>query len=537
MKRFLLIVVGVMLILAPLLALDAPTLSAPANGSTYASDLTPTLEWAVVATADTYDVHLYHLNNTLMYLPLENSTEDLSSDPLTFYVWNNAVPDEGYYGSGYGGFDGTGNNACLNSTDISKLNSTVGTIAFWMKEHDANAVLSPLSIGARDTDATVTRISAISDTRTSSNIFSVIAHTDGTKQWKWVTGTGFMDSRFGNWLHVAIVQNGTEPLIYFDGSLWSNITKDTTTDTTIWIDDLLGATSPAENVMVGCYMKDQPTNEFNGTIDEVRIFDVALGAEEVELLYNGSAHYQAEDIGTNSNTTTGLTPFHTYEWRARAINASESSSWSGIFDFTLSPDATAPVATITQYNSSITQQAQNLTVTWEVDEANNDTTYLEITDPYGTIINRTYDAGTYVYSKALFDKVGRWKLYAWANDTAGQSGDDTEYFNVVEPVAYETAVGIGLALIAFIFVFIGLSVDEKHPALTFFFLVLGLVTMILTLSVVSEIAMVAGQNNIAGLGRTAMHGTIWGLVVVVAYFFIHLIRCAGMGEPFRIKGE
>lgn len=84
----------------------------------------------------------------------------------------------------------------------------------------------------------------------------------------------------GSWHHfVASWARGQEPKIYIDGIENSTINNS--------FADVAGAVSPATNLTMG----QRPNNQqrFQGKIDDLRIYNRALGAEDVSQLYNGGA--------------------------------------------------------------------------------------------------------------------------------------------------------------------------------------------------------------------------------------------------------
>jgi hypothetical protein len=76
----------------------------------------------------------------------------------------------------------------------------------------------------------------------------------------------------GQWYHVALTWNGTNYAVYVDGTLKSTGTYS-------------GLSSLASYADIGNDGADLGRFEaFNGLIDEVRIYDVAIGAEEIVKL-------------------------------------------------------------------------------------------------------------------------------------------------------------------------------------------------------------------------------------------------------------
>ncbi|MCK4814534.1 LamG domain-containing protein, partial [bacterium] len=81
----------------------------------------------------------------------------------------------------------------------------------------------------------------------------------------------------GEWIHVALVQDGPHVHIYVNGEL-ENSASDAAAPTI----------SNPPNAVIGTYMwyGHGPSASFLGTIDDVRLYNRALSAEEIRQLYN-----------------------------------------------------------------------------------------------------------------------------------------------------------------------------------------------------------------------------------------------------------
>lgn len=85
------------------------------------------------------------------------------------------------------------------------------------------------------------------------------------------------------WTHVAVVQNGTKPALYVNGSV-VELTNTVTTDTTYWYDKLTGCDKFAIGVKES---NNTHLDEWKGAIGQVKYWNRALSAAEILQDYNG----------------------------------------------------------------------------------------------------------------------------------------------------------------------------------------------------------------------------------------------------------
>ena len=136
----------------------------------------------------------------------------------------------------------------------------------------------------------------------------------------------------GKWHFLTGVFNGSNVLLYIDG------------DDEIIIGDATAGPidNPASNdLVIGCY--NDPSQFFNGTIDEVHIYNRALSAEEINASYNAGLHKLYHNF-------TGLED-GTYTYTAYAqdlagnVNQNETR--------TVTVDTTAPTYSLNSTNSTL----------------------------------------------------------------------------------------------------------------------------------------------------------------------------------------
>lgn len=171
------------------------------------------------------------------------------------------------------------------SNDFTNLDDdTEGTISLWMKI-DADNGAGNLEVSFSN-NATATPTSlylrALMD---SSDSFTGAVIIDGVTQWAFRTATNSLDPYVGKCLHITVVHNGTEPIVYFNG-VEESITFTTDVDRTVWLADLFTATNPSDTFTVGgIWNNGVYSGPFIGCMDEVRIYSDALTASEIASIY------------------------------------------------------------------------------------------------------------------------------------------------------------------------------------------------------------------------------------------------------------
>ena len=258
--------------------------------------------------------------------------------------------DNGYFGKGMS-FDGNGD--YVSDPTHSYSNDAVGTLSVWVKPNIEHS-------GA---------IFYISDTSVTNNYAGLLyfggkivvdVRVAGTYSYLKNTTNNIST---GEWNHIVWTQDGTSPNVYLNGVLeeLGNISAET--DATGWFDDITGVDVGSIGVLD---RSSGLANPFNGTIDDVMIFNRSLSAEEVRDLYanttskyvtnnftslsdgNHSFKAYSQDITGNINTTetrtvftdvnapvmTIITPLNNSNWNTSSmtfnISTNEQASWCGI---------------------------------------------------------------------------------------------------------------------------------------------------------------------------------------------------------------
>ncbi len=76
----------------------------------------------------------------------------------------------------------------------------------------------------------------------------------------------------GNWYHIACTYDGTSVSIYVDGELQNSVS----------LSGLLQV--PSQHILAGANPTSPPSGFFNGAIDDIRIWNRALSASEIQDL-------------------------------------------------------------------------------------------------------------------------------------------------------------------------------------------------------------------------------------------------------------
>ena len=103
-----------------------------------------------------------------------------------------------------------------------------------------------------------------------------------------LSGVG-ADLRDDTWHHIVTVNTPTSINVYVDGRL-------VYTKTGTWT-----ATTNNEAVLIGT--REETLNQFTGYLDEVKIYNVALTADQVKIDYNGGV---TQNFGANIDQATLL---------------------------------------------------------------------------------------------------------------------------------------------------------------------------------------------------------------------------------------
>lgn len=179
-------------------------------------------------------------------------------------VITGARPTTDRFGYGYSAYDFNGVDARIDAPNSSHLNSDLTTVSFWVKVNElpAQGEVFLLSFGGWQERWKISLPGHGKPVWTTNN----------------TSGISDMDSGDGNeltvgeWKHVVMVHDGARDLIYMDGVLANE-------------KDVAGALNPTTYPLGIGYNPIDNANFFNGALDEVKIYNIALTAQEVADLY------------------------------------------------------------------------------------------------------------------------------------------------------------------------------------------------------------------------------------------------------------
>jgi hypothetical protein len=233
---------------------------------------------------------------------------------------NGATWETGKVGTYSAGFDGTNDYVDIPTAAIP--NTAAGTISLWAKADTARDNLCWLFSYGNNSSATLDMIEIGFDQRTVTTGQDLVVQCyDGGVANTWLIQVP--DSVFNartdglNWNHICLVQDGTSPVLYLNGAPVGSLIS---SDATAWIPDL----ALADAITVGAVRRNGSllntgiSKTFDGVVDDVRFYNVALTASQAHALYAETPEfYVYRDCTTGASVaqfTTANKPAHDYAW-------------------------------------------------------------------------------------------------------------------------------------------------------------------------------------------------------------------------------
>jgi len=220
---------------------------------------------------------IYNANASAVYHFTNNgSAEDSTSNENDGTVTNTPFTTNGLFGSAY---DFDGDDDPIITFNISPIFNDEWSIILWINTTDAGEEV--FLFGVYDSDP---------DPDEYIHLFSNIGSSDGNTYFQMNGDTGggginvsIPDWNDGNWHMIAVTKSLNDIStfkIYFDGNLQSSDSSGDAGD--------LGAFSSTISPEIGARGGAATGNPIDGTIDEVRIYDLELTGTQIGELYNNS---------------------------------------------------------------------------------------------------------------------------------------------------------------------------------------------------------------------------------------------------------
>src|SRR3989338_9047123 len=211
-----------------------------------------------------------------------------------------------------------------------------------------------------------------SDTSNPDSSYSLDFGASGRRPRFFVSTNGFSPSDIGftnvlmfntallnsTWYHIAAIYNGTNLLGYINGVLdnSTNATKGTVFNGVVPL--RIGYTAPVGGEI-----------GFNGTIDEVRIWNQSFNATEVYQLYTANLQkYNNSDwyLLVNQSQNTSTAPSGKYSYFASAINRTGTVNMTEVRYITFNSDVTSPaiIIVVPSNNTNTTDTSQDINFTF-----------------------------------------------------------------------------------------------------------------------------------------------------------------------------
>ncbi|MBU1854065.1 MAG: LamG domain-containing protein, partial [Candidatus Omnitrophica bacterium] len=364
-------------------------------------------------------VLMYNFDNVSALGENDSFVVDMSRSGNDGSVLNGTWVSSGVYNGAYE-FDGNENYI------ITEYSGRVGTLSFWFKTNDfknAHSLFGQRYDSAEESgnwqmhwnsdDDQQIRIQAYNSTITgSANLFSTTFELD-------------------TWYYVALTSDGST-LKYYVNGVFDSIHN---------FDVYLGGGNNDDYLRVGGSGENDVNESFNGTLDEVRVWNITLNAQEVYQQYVSNLKKIDSDswelyINQSLNTTDGLTDgTYTYQAYAKDISGNENSTETRF----LTVDTTYPVINITSPVNSTTYPNYVTQLKYTLAETNGDSCWYS----NGSVNYTAVTAG--VNWSEVNSSKGSNTWTVWCNDTAGNLNSSSVTFTVDNTAPNTTLVNPTLA--------------------------------------------------------------------------------------------
>ena len=188
--------------------------------------------------------------------------------------------------------------------DVSTIGSTLqtlnnGTLSFWIKPTTISGTQTVLGYGNTTTTADFFSVSTL----TGGKLRLLFRNDSSGTAWP----TNGVDLRSNasvittnNWYHICVISDGSSYTVYLNGSAIS-MNVDAGSNSGKWFGDISGVTM--NKTFIGAKESSSSIgNYFDGSIDEVGIWNTALTAPQVAQIYNATSTGKTADLSTISGS-------------------------------------------------------------------------------------------------------------------------------------------------------------------------------------------------------------------------------------------
>jgi len=217
----------------------------------------------------------YDINGLVGYWSMDNVSGTTLSDDFGSFDLSNEVGTPEYataYGVNNDGIFVDGSEYVYENTSAFETTSTVGSISYWVKPSDLTfngfvfascndgGTAWYFSVGVNQGRPSITqRNDDLGDTVVSDFVCSTSEFT-----------------------HIVWVSNGTSYKAYINGVEETNYTVISGSNSGDWFGD----TSTRNNIAIGTLLRSSPVAYFDGSLDEIAIYNRALSSNEAATIYN-----------------------------------------------------------------------------------------------------------------------------------------------------------------------------------------------------------------------------------------------------------
>ncbi|MBI4439939.1 LamG domain-containing protein [Candidatus Woesearchaeota archaeon] len=273
---------------------DYPTNSSSANITAYNQS---TSDINGDSVKNIYNWFVDNQSIAVLNMPFENHTGDEALQVVDYsgYGFNGSIngslynSTSGHDGKGAYKFDGA--STYINLTNRPSLTFTTQdfTISAWIYPVNLSNHLQIFSKGQYNAEGIYFATNADNknlDFRTNQNSATQLTNSTGNSM-----------SEANRWYHVAVTRDGSVATIYINGVNSTNFSA-----------SHINPASSSKSAMIGAYF-DAVTQPFNGTIDDVMIFNRSLSSAEVKALYENKTNLiVSQELVTGQTWWANVTP-------------------------------------------------------------------------------------------------------------------------------------------------------------------------------------------------------------------------------------